>query len=297
MQKQEIGPVYETEYAPMDWYFRENGTNLHIDFYTVPKGRITHLHYHDAVELGLCLDGEGLFRIDGSEYPFGPGAMTVIYPNRLHRACSTGSRESRWFFLTIRDPQRTQPEQAAGERRSGFTSDSTVGILMRQILIECETFPPRYETCVLGLYHALMVYYERMTPPREYFGEDRDPSAMEKLEPLLHHIRTHYMDNLTARSMAEFLFVHESTLRYWFRRALAITPLQYLHQTRVNAACTMLQYSAAPITQIAEQVGYQSLSAFHRNFITICGCAPREFRRKKTVVSDPERQNSEEDRS
>lgn len=65
-------------------------------------GAITDLHYHHAIEVGYCYSGNGIFLIDGESLPFSAPCATIIYPGQVHKACSLGSKSSKWLFLTFR---------------------------------------------------------------------------------------------------------------------------------------------------------------------------------------------------
>ena len=57
---------------------KEKNRYLHTSFYNLKKENAEFLHYHDVLELGLCLSGRGeCLTADGS-YPFskGDGAPT-----------------------------------------------------------------------------------------------------------------------------------------------------------------------------------------------------------------------------
>ena len=65
-----------------------------------------------------------------------------------------------------------------------------------------------------------------------------------------------------------------------FRRAIGITPHQYLMRTRLIRAIALLGDTAMPVTEIGYETGWADLSNFSRTFGRDVGCSPREFRRK-----------------
>jgi AraC family transcriptional regulator len=64
-----------------------------------------------------------------------------------------------------------------------------------------------------------------------------------------------------------------------FRRAMGITPHQYLLRTRLIRAIALLSDTAIPVTEIGYEAGWVDLSNFIRTFRRDVGCSPREFRR------------------
>jgi AraC family transcriptional regulator len=64
-----------------------------------------------------------------------------------------------------------------------------------------------------------------------------------------------------------------------FRRAIGVTPHQYLMRQRLLHAMALLRDTAQPVTEIAYQAGWSDLSNFTRTFRRDVGCSPGDFRR------------------
>lgn len=64
-----------------------------------------------------------------------------------------------------------------------------------------------------------------------------------------------------------------------FKRKTGICPYQYLTRIRVNKSKQLLHYSELPITQIAEEVGYQDVNDYIRSFKIPTGTTPAKFRK------------------
>ncbi len=66
-----------------------------------------------------------------------------------------------------------------------------------------------------------------------------------------------------------------------FKRAVGVTPHQYLVQTRLGRAVTMLLDTELPVIDVAYDAGFADLANFNRSFRQALGCTPREMRRSK----------------
>ena len=64
-----------------------------------------------------------------------------------------------------------------------------------------------------------------------------------------------------------------------FRRAIGITPHQYLMRTRLMRAIALLRDTCLPVTSVAYDAGWSDLANFHRAFQRELGCSPGQFRR------------------
>ena len=274
MQKRVTEDHLTIDYVSFDQFFREDRGRVHHGYHCPPLQLIRDLHHHDALELGYCYEGSGVFWIDGVQTPYTAPCASLIYPGQLHKACSTGTKLSRWMFITVK-AEEGLPSGVEG----GVFTDPALLALVRQAVAECEEEPENYERCVRCLLEAIALIYGR-TAPRKDEGTGERRYLMERLQPVLHYIAQNYAAELDVRILSGQLFVHPSTLRTWFRRALGMSPMQYVHHTRISMACALLQSTTRPVAEIAQTVGYQTISSFNRQFAVLCGCSPVAYRRR-----------------
>lgn len=71
-----------------------------------------------------------------------------------------------------------------------------------------------------------------------------------------------------------------------FREHTGITPNLYMNTIQVERALKRVAESAEPVTQIGEDLGFSSQSAFTRFFSAHVGMAPTDYRSAVTVIDD-----------
>ncbi|KGX89863.1 AraC family transcriptional regulator [Pontibacillus marinus] len=86
-----------------------------------------------------------------------------------------------------------------------------------------------------------------------------------------------YDENLTLESMAHHLNISKYHLHRIFNQSVGITPMAYLHKTRLEKATQILLSGSYDITNVAFMVGYQSISTFNRSFKKMYGKTPSQF--------------------
>lgn len=69
-----------------------------------------------------------------------------------------------------------------------------------------------------------------------------------------------------------------------FTQIVGEAPVAYLTRWRMDLGARLLRDTARPVYSIAEQVGYQSETAFSKAFRRARGTAPRRYRVEKAVV-------------
>ncbi|TVO67058.1 AraC family transcriptional regulator [Denitromonas ohlonensis] len=85
----------------------------------------------------------------------------------------------------------------------------------------------------------------------------------------------------TLEDLASQVGTSRSVLAERFQLIVGIAPMQYLTQWRMLMAANLLAGSSAPLIRIAEEVGYQTDTAFSRAFSREYGVPPAKWRRSQ----------------
>ncbi|MNZ10252.1 HTH-type transcriptional activator Btr [compost metagenome] len=85
----------------------------------------------------------------------------------------------------------------------------------------------------------------------------------------------------TLEELARTAGTSRSVLAERFQQLVGSSPMQYLTQWRMLLAANLLSRSNAPLARIAEDVGYQTDTAFSRAFRREFGAPPAAWRRSR----------------
>ncbi|MBS0411727.1 MAG: AraC family transcriptional regulator [Proteobacteria bacterium] len=88
----------------------------------------------------------------------------------------------------------------------------------------------------------------------------------------------------TLEELARAAGASRSVLAERFQRLVGVSPMQYLTQWRMLLAAGMLRQSSAQLTHIAQDVGYQTDTAFIRAFRREFGAPPATWRRRQWLA-------------
>ena len=95
----------------------------------------------------------------------------------------------------------------------------------------------------------------------------------------MHTIENRYVETtLQVGAVAHDLGVSTEHLCRVLKRHTGLTFVTLLRRTRVRAACRLLQTTTLSMKEIANRAGFSSASRFDRDFKTVCGVSPSEYR-------------------
>ena len=101
--------------------------------------------------------------------------------------------------------------------------------------------------------------------------------AYQRLSAVDTYIREHYHRPITLDDLTEVAGLSVAQLERYCKRIFHLTPRQMIHKARLEQAHLLLR-TDLPITEIALRCGYTDHSAFSRQFKTMTGFTPRQYR-------------------
>lgn len=103
----------------------------------------------------------------------------------------------------------------------------------------------------------------------------------DAIENAREYIDRHYSEPLTVDRLAKRAGISMFHFIRAFRSVVGETPHQYLRRRRLERAAELLVTTAYPVTEICDQVGFQSLGSFSSLFRRFSGESPLEYRAKR----------------
>lgn len=107
----------------------------------------------------------------------------------------------------------------------------------------------------------------------------RTEAYNEKFDLVLKYIDNNYMNNISLDTLAGIAGYSKYHFSRIFKQYNTISYLQYINERRIRAAELMLQDPELPVTEVAMQVGFKSLTTFNRCFKEIKHCTPTDFKK------------------
>ncbi len=102
-----------------------------------------------------------------------------------------------------------------------------------------------------------------------------------RLESVLEYIQGHLSEQINFGELAREFGFSVRTLSRLFTQQLGISFSSYCKIARVIRALELIEMGSENVSQLAMDVGYESLATFSTNFLEICGQRPFQFIRGK----------------
>ena len=93
-------------------------------------------------------------------------------------------------------------------------------------------------------------------------------------------MRDHACVGASVAEAADHIHLTERTFARRFRKALGISPVDFLQSVRIDRARELLERSRLPIDEVAAKVGYAETAAFRRAFRRKTGMSPSDYRKQ-----------------
>ncbi|MFD1175374.1 response regulator [Paenibacillus puldeungensis] len=99
-----------------------------------------------------------------------------------------------------------------------------------------------------------------------------------EIQKILHYIHTNYAEDITVKSMSQYVVMGENYVSTLFKKKTGYTLIHYLHQVRVNHAIQYLCDSDLPVYEIGNRVGFVNDNYFIKIFKRFTTQTPSQYR-------------------
>ncbi len=250
------------------------------------------LHYHDVLELGVCLDGSGRYLSEAGEIPFSKGDVQVIPPYHPHYDIADRDG-SLWTFLDVDLPRigsahisvdpafcmtLSKRISKKGLYRQGEDPEVTETVCRIATLSQEGDGHRDAQDQIAALLISLMI--ELAKPETDEGGGFHPPKRTESILPAI-HLASQAIErgeHLTPADLAAACFMSESYFRKLFSSVMGEPPKSYLVRLQIQRAAALLVTTSLSISEIAARAGFEDESTLYRRFVRAYGQAPSVYR-------------------
>lgn len=237
-------------------------------------------HLHRALELAYVTEGTLEIGIEQELFHMETGDFALVFPDLIHHYqvfCSGNS--TAWYLLA--DPVLSGSFQQTLQQFvpecpviSGQILHPDIKYAIHTLALSgksdhLDTLQQAFTEVILARSLPVLTLKERTSAHRQ-----------DLVYQVVVYIASHYTEPVTLTSMAHDLGISPYVLSRIFSSVFHRNFNQYLNETRLDHAVSLLRYTDQTITEACENAGFDSQRTFHRVFAEHYHISPREYRKK-----------------
>jgi AraC-like DNA-binding protein len=263
--------------------------------HTVLSTKPDNIHWHDALEIGYIIEGEGISVVEGVEFPFTPGQIHIrngsdrhmdyaydkalifnvhLHPELLHDP----------NFVAI-DSIAHKPFTHSEKRLRSFIEPNEpyapdVIRALNQIRAEADRQAFGWELVVKGLLLQIVGHSVRHFAEQDpdFATINRRREMLVRLSPALEMLESNLQVPYSLQELSNSVVMSPAYFCTIFKEIVGVTPIAYRNARRIRNARFLLSDSRLSVAEIAEQCGFESQRQFNRLFLRLVRMTPSQYR-------------------
>jgi AraC-like DNA-binding protein len=253
-------------------------------------------HAHHHIELTWIERGSGLRLVGDDASPFDAGDLVLLGPQVPHtwlttrgpkrplHAASVIQFAPEWLTDSpLPELRRAAPLLVAQAARGLQLRGRTARAVVAHIAEMRDGDDYARLACLVRIV-GLLVHSparDRVTISKASAPTTARSTRPRRIDRVIDWMQHHLDQPLGIAEIAPLAHVSPAAFSRWFRREVGKTFTQYINDLRFGAACLALRRSDRPVTTIAADCGFTTMSHFNRQFRLRAGMTPRDYRRGK----------------
>ena len=249
---------YQNQHFGISEYFcKETGEN-----FSFPS------HMHHSFEFIVIFEGKMSVTVAETDYELSSGEGVLIFPEQIHSLKSEKSKHSLVIFSSdiVNTYSRKYSSKLPVENKINIPD-----YLISQILDINEASSVIKKKAIL--YGICSLFDETAEYVEKCVGEQG------LLHDIFDFVENNYDKEYNLNALGHTLGYNGAYLSRYFKEATGICYTSYVNRYKINKACYLLKNTNKTILECACDCGYASLRNFNRNFKSIIGQSPKEYRK------------------
>ena len=247
-------------------------------------------HVHDCFEMLYLSSGQRFFFINDRTFKVKEGDLFLIHPNVLHKATSNEALNCEGILLYFIE-KRLSPVRSIREILTPLFQSETIAFslslnarafvdeLFSKMLQEYQNKNNEYLLAIQAYVLELLIFLSRNIKESQASSFEHPSPMHEKVSDIAGYINQHYSEALSLNFLANHFYISPNYLCKVFKEVTDFTLIEYLNNVRVKEAKRLLLESREKVVDIAEKVGFGSITNFGRVFKEVTGHPPLYYRK------------------
>lgn len=251
-------------------------------------------HFHKEYELYYLLEGERYYFIDKQTYHIKKGSLVFIEQNQVHKTVGVSSFYHDRILVQVPDEIMKQLfsvfggldiyayTNCFGVLDLNESGQKHVENLLFSIMSEMKGKRLGYEFVIRSKIAELLIFIMRCKNGEytTYQAETVKTEKHKKIHEIAEYINLYYKNKISLDYLAKHFYVSKSYLSRIYKEVTGFTVNEYINIVRIKKAKLLLETTNKSITEIAEQVGYDSITYFEKVFKIYMETSPLKYRKQ-----------------
>ena len=237
------------------------------------------LHTHACAELFFITRGHGVFQVRQEQFPVAINDLVVVNTSVPHTETSQNGSPLEYIVLGV-EGLETLTDLGGCALLHLLGEQEAVTTCLRQMAREIRERQPGCDEVCQKLLEIILLRLLR----REDFALGRAPEGprgSRECDLVRRYIDNHFKENLTLDQLAGMVHVSKYYLSHAFRKEFQTSPISYLISRRIQESKFLLRETDLSLSQIAQILGFSSLSYFSQSFRRLEDMSPLEYRKQR----------------
>ena len=236
------------------------------------------LHTHNHAEFFFVVGGKGSFQLQGRQFSVTSRDLVIINAGVPHAELSQSGSPMEYIVLGVNSLEVLV--DACGYVQSHFyTGWDEIANCLRLMLQEARGGQPGHQLICQHLLEVILLRLRRrnglvLTAASEERRSSRECDLVRR------YIDDHFKENLTLDQLAALAHINKYYLVHAFRKEYNTSPISYQISRRIQESRVLLTNTDFNLSQIAQILGFSSLSYFSQSFRRLEGVSPMEYRKR-----------------
>lgn len=235
------------------------------------------LHSHTCSEMFFIIGGNGAFQIQEDIFPVAINDLVVVEPGVRHTETSQNGSPMEYVVLGLEGLEAVT--DGSGSALLHLFAEDAVSSCLRTLIQESREPQPGCDEICQRLLEVILLRLRRRDDFALSGAAPAPPGASRECNLVRQYIDNHFKENLTLDQLAGLAHINKYYLSHTFRKEFGASPISYLISRRIRESRFLLAETDHTLSQIAQVLGFSSLSYFSQSFRRLEGMSPMEYRR------------------
>ncbi|MHB8130663.1 MAG: AraC family transcriptional regulator [Mobilitalea sp.] len=252
-------------------------------------------HFHNEYEIYYLVSGERYYFIEKQTYYVKKGSLVFIDRNQIHKTVGTSTTYHDRILLLI-PGEAMEPifrlydnidiatifAKNSGVIELNESGQRYVESILFGMIKELKEKHTSYEFVMKSKIAELLIFALRIKNGENTTmqSETRQTEKYKKINEIAEYISHNYQRSISLADISQDFYISKCYLSRIFKEITGFTVNEYINIVRIKKAQQLLENTKYSITQIAELIGYDSITYFEKVFKKYIELSPLKYRTK-----------------